>query len=159
QEGSFVSELQGWRHPLVEARLRRGWSQEKLAAFLRTRGLLTVRKTVTRWERDVVPDAAAQAALCALFRVPLATARQLGWPNWLPTGRIAAVADSWDHQGTLNALSDVVEVVLVDRRNFLVLTGAELVLPVYAWRLNPGPWAAYQDDGGHQVSSALVEDL
>jgi hypothetical protein len=52
-----------------------------------------------------------------------------------------------------------VEDVSVDRHNFLVLTGAELVLPVYEWRLNPGPWAAYQDDGGRQVSTALVEDL
>jgi tetratricopeptide (TPR) repeat protein len=48
--------------------------------------------------------------------------------------------------------------VLVDRRNFIVLTGAELLLPVYAWRLSPGSWGAYQDDG-RQVSAALVEDL
>jgi transcriptional regulator with XRE-family HTH domain len=143
----------------VEARRQRGWSQEKLAALLRAHGLGTTRKTITRWERDVVPDAAAQAALCDVFGVTPETAQRLGWPHWLPTGRIAAVADSWDHQGTLSALSDVVEGVLVDRRGFLVLTGAELLLPVYEWRLNPGPWAEYQDDGRRQVGTALVEDL
>jgi len=151
--------LEGWRHPLTEARHRLGWSQDKLAVLLQARGLGTTRKTVTRWEHGVVPDAAAQAALCELFGVTPDTARQLGWPRWLPTGRIAAVADSWDHPGTISALSDVVEGALVDRRNFVVLTGAELFLPVYAWRLSPGPWAAYQDDGRRQVSAALVEDL
>jgi transcriptional regulator with XRE-family HTH domain len=154
-----VSELEEWSHPLVAARRRRGWSQQKLAALLRARGLGTTRKSVTRWERDVVPDSAAQAALRGVFGVAPETAQRLGWPKWLPTGRIAAVTDSWDHQGAVSALSDVVEVVLVDRRGFLVLTGSELILPVYEWRLNPGPWAAYQDDGGRQVSVALVEDL
>jgi hypothetical protein len=107
----------------------------------------------------VVPDSAAQSALRKLFGVTPETAQRPGWPHWLPTGRIAAVADSWDHQGTISALGDVVEGVLVDRRGFLVLTGSELFLPVYEWRLNPGPWATYQDDGGRQVSVALVEDL
>jgi tetratricopeptide (TPR) repeat protein len=47
----------------------------------------------------------------------------------------------------------------VDRREFLALTGPELLLPIYAWRLNSGPWNAYQDGGRRQVSSALVEEV
>jgi len=70
-----------------------------------------------------------------------------------------AVTDSWNHRGTISALSDVAEVVLVDRRGFVVLTGAELLLPVYAWRVNSGAWNAYQDGGRRQVSTALVEEV
>lgn len=155
-----MNEMEGSRHPLVEARRGRGWSQENLASLLRARGLGTTRKTVTRWERDVVPDSAGQSALCEIFGVTPETAQRLGWPYWLPTGHIAAVSDSWDHQGAISALSDVVKGVLVDRRGFIVLTGAELFLPVYAWRLNSGPWAAYQDVGRpRRVSIALVEEV
>ena len=154
-----MSDTEASRHPLVAARRSRGWSQEGLAALLQARGLGTTRKTVRRWERGVVPDGAAQAALRDLFGVRLETADRLGWPRWLPTGRVMAVADSWDHRGTISALSDVAEVVLVDRRGFVVLTGAELLLPVYAWRVNSGAWNAYQDDGRRQVSAALVEEV
>ena len=154
-----MSEVEGSRHPLVEARRKRGWSQEGLAALLQAQGLGTTRKTVTRWERGVVPDGAARAAICKLFGVSPEVADRLGWPHWLPTGRIAAVSDSWDHHGTISALREVAKDVLVDRRGFLALTGAELLLPVYAWRLNPGPWNAYSDSGRRQVSSALAEEV
>ena len=154
-----MSDTEASRHPLVAARRSRGWSQEGLAALLQARGLGTTRKTVRRWERGVVPDGAAQAALRDLFGVSLETADRLGWPRWLPTGRVMAVADSWDHRGTISALSDVAEVVFVDRRGFVVLTGAELLLPVYAWRVNSGAWNAYQDGGRRQVSAALVEEV
>jgi len=46
----------------------------------------------------------------------------------------------------------------VDRREFLAVVGAELLLPVYAWRLDPGPWLAYRERG-HHVSSALVDEI
>jgi tetratricopeptide (TPR) repeat protein len=46
----------------------------------------------------------------------------------------------------------------VDRREFVVAVGADLLLPIYAWRLNPGPWAAHQDLG-QQVSHALVDEI
>jgi transcriptional regulator with XRE-family HTH domain len=85
-----MSELEGRRHPFVEARCRRGWSQEKLAALLRARGLGTTRKTVRRWERDVVPDAAAQAALCGEFGVP---------PRKRSTVGLAALAAHWPYRG------------------------------------------------------------
>lgn len=154
-----MSETEASRHPLVEARRLRGWSQDGLAALLQARGLGTTKKTIRRWERGVVPDSAAQAALRDLFGVSPETAVRLEWPRWLPTGRVMAVADSWDHGGTISALSDVAEVVFVDRREFVVLTGAELLLPVYAWRVNSGAWNAYQDGGRRQVSAALVEDV
>jgi hypothetical protein len=87
------SETETSRHPLVAARRVRGWSQEGLAALLQARGLGTTKTTVRRWERGVVPDGAALAALRDLFGVSPETADRLRWPHWLPTGRVMAVAD------------------------------------------------------------------
>jgi transcriptional regulator with XRE-family HTH domain len=137
----------------------RGWSQEGLATLLQARGLGTTKTTIRRWERGVIPDGAAQAALRDLFGVTPDTADRFRWPRWLHTGSVVAVADSWDHRGTVNALNDVVEVVFVDRRGFVVLTGAELLLPAYEWRVNSGAWNAYQDGGRRQVSAVLVEEV
>ncbi|WP_433516029.1 helix-turn-helix domain-containing protein [Nonomuraea sp. CA-143628] len=144
------------RHRLADARQQRGWSQETLAALLRGKGLGTTRKTVTRWERGVTPDAAAQRALRDLFEV--AHDVRASWPHWLPTGAAACATETWDQQGTVNALDDVAKGALVDRREFLILTGAELLLPVYEWRINPEPWIAAQQRGRH-VGSALVTEL
>lgn len=57
-----VNEMEASRHPLVEARRLRGWSQDRLAALLQARGLGTTKKTIRRWERGVIPDSAAQTA-------------------------------------------------------------------------------------------------
>lgn len=144
------------RHPLTDARRRRGWSQEGLAALLRSKGLGTTRKTVTRWERGVTPDSAAQAALRELFEVAPET--RIAWPHWLPTGAVACSTEAWNQEGTIAALDKVAEGTLVDRREFIVLSGAELLLPVYQWRSNPGPWIAAREQG-RQVSGALVDEL
>jgi len=146
------------RHPLVAARRSRGWSQEALALLLRKRGLGTTRKTVMRWERGVTPDPPAQRALCQLFGISASTIARVGWPNWLPVHGLPGLEQPWDYSGTISALSEVAEQAIVDRRQFLALTGAELLLPIYTWRLNPGPWLAYRNNG-HQVSAALVDEV
>jgi tetratricopeptide (TPR) repeat protein len=146
------------RHPLVDARRSRGWSQEALAVLLRHRGLGTTRKSVTRWERGVVPDSAAQQALAGLFEVPGNARLQATWPNWLPSGRVPGARQAWDHAGTIETLAEVAERAIVDRREFLALVGPELLLPVYTWRLNPGPWLVYRAHG-QKVSPALVTEL
>ncbi len=46
----------------------------------------------------------------------------------------------------------------MDRREFLALIGPELLLPVYTWRLNPGPLLVYRAHG-QLVSPGLVEEL
>ena len=146
------------RHPLVEARRTRDWSQETLAALLRRHGLGTTRKTVMRWERGVVPDAAAQRVLAALFEVADDVRARTLWPNWLPAVQAAGIGQPWDEAGTLEALAEVAERVNVDRRKFLALIGPELLLPIYTWRLNPGPWLLYRAHG-QQVSPALVDEI
>ncbi|WP_204041859.1 hypothetical protein [Acrocarpospora phusangensis] len=125
---------------------------------MRARGLGTTRKTVTRWERGVVPDAAAQAVLRELFEVSREAYARTSWPRWLPTGAVAGATETWDREGTVRALDNVTEEAPVDRRRFIVLAGAEILLPVFQWRLNPGPWIAYQEDG-RQVSTALVDEI
>src|SRR5215470_7488796 len=49
----LMSETEASRHPLVEARRLRRWSQEGLAALLQARGLGTSKTTVRRWQRCV----------------------------------------------------------------------------------------------------------
>lgn len=146
------------RHRLVAARRSRGWSQETLAVLLRKRGLGTTRKAVVRWERGVVPDSAAQRHLAELFGVTAGTRASLAWPDWLPSGNVAGVSETWDHAGTVAALSEVAGCAFVDRRDFLALVGPELLLPVYMWRLNPGPFLAYRAHG-QQVTANLVGEV
>jgi tetratricopeptide (TPR) repeat protein len=126
--------------------------------LLRNRGLGTTRKSVMRWERGVVPDNAAQSALAQLFGIPLKARSTASWPSWLPTGRVTGVGQTWDDPGTIEVLTEVAEYAIVDRREFIALTGPELLLPIYAWRLNPGPWLARRTEG-QSVSPALVSEI
>jgi transcriptional regulator with XRE-family HTH domain len=146
------------RHPLVDARRSRAWSQETLALLLRNRGLGTTRKSVTRWERGVTPDSATQQILAELFEVTNDARLRTPWPNWLPSSQVTGVQQTWDHAGTIDTLAEVAERAIVDRREFLALVGPELLLPIYTWRLNPGPWLVYRAHG-EKVSPALVTEM
>lgn len=146
------------RHPLVEARRSRGWSQEVLAHLLRQRGLGTTRKTVMRWERGVTPDQAAQAAMGELFEIDPATRARTDWPNWLPVNALHVINAPWNLHGAIEALTETAEHAIMDRRKFVLLMGAELLLPVYNWRVNPGPLVAFQEKGRH-VSELLVDEI
>jgi transcriptional regulator with XRE-family HTH domain len=146
------------RHPLVDARRTRDWSQETLARLLQRRGLGTTRKSVMRWERGVVPDSAAQQALAEVFGVTEDARLRTPWPNWLPSNHAPGTCQPWDQAGTIEALAEVAERTIVDRRQFLALIGPELLLPIYTWRLNPGPWLVYRAHG-QQVSPALVDEI
>lgn len=153
-----LTHIEPARHPLVVARRARGWSQETLAMLLQRRGFGTNRKTVMRWERGVIPEAAAQRALAALFEVAEDVRARTRWPHWLPTVQAAGLSQPWNEAGTLEALAEVAERVNVDRREFLALIGAELLLPIYTWRVNPGPWLLYRAHG-QQVSPGLVDEI
>lgn len=146
------------RHPLVDARRSRAWSQETLALLLRNRGFGTTRKTVTRWERGVIPDSATQQVLAELFLVSDDARLKTPWPNWLPSGHVTGAQQTWDHAGTIDTLAEVAERAIVDRREFLALIGPELLLPIYTWRLNPGPWLVYRAHG-QKVSPALLTEV
>jgi len=93
-----------------------------------------------------------------VFEVSEAIRSQTQWPNWLPSIQVAGLSQPWDEAGTLEALIEVTERTLVDRREFLALIGSELLLPIYTWRLNPGPLLVYQAHG-QQVSPGLVDEL
>lgn len=146
------------RHPLVEARRSRGWSQEVLAHLLRQRGLGTTRKTVMRWERGVTPDHAAQAAMGELFEIDPATRARTDWPNWLPVNALHVINAPWNLHGAIEALAETAEHAIMDRRKFVLLVGAELLLPVYNWRVNPGPLLATRAQGC-DVSETLVSEI
>ncbi|MEV5708291.1 hypothetical protein [Actinoallomurus sp. NPDC052274] len=118
----------------------------------------TTRKTVMRWERGVTPDQAAQAAMGELFEVDPEMRVRTEWPNWLPVDPLGNVSAPWNLAGTIEALVETAEHAIMDRRHFVLLMGAELLLPVYNWRINPGPFVALQARGRH-VSEALVSEI
>jgi tetratricopeptide (TPR) repeat protein len=111
-----------------------------------------------RWERGVVPDPPTQRAIGELFEVAEEVRSRTPWPNWLPSSQAAGVGQSWDEAGTIEALAEVAERAIVDRREFLALIGPELLLPIYTWRVNPGPWLVYRAHD-QQVSPALVDEI
>jgi tetratricopeptide (TPR) repeat protein len=111
-----------------------------------------------RWERGVVPDLPTQRAIGELFGVAEDVRSRTPWPNWLPSSHAAGIGQPWDEAGTIEALAEVAERAIVDRREFLALIGPELLLPIYTWRVNPGPWLVYRAHG-QQVSPALVNEV
>src|SRR5690348_333048 len=121
-------------HPLQFFRARSGWTQEKLAREVRLhatrRGirLATSAKTVAKWEHGVEPEPAAQVALADLLGVPERMVKALPWPDWVPRGTIAGADREWGTPGeAIEALREVVETPIMDRRGFLVLSGASLL--------------------------------
>lgn len=111
-----------------------------------------------RWERGVTPDQTAQAAMGELFEIDPGIRIRTEWPNWLPVSSLGAVSKPWDFAGTIEALVETAEHAIMDRRQFVLLMGAEILLPVYNWRINPGPFIALQTRG-RRVSEALVSEI
>lgn len=128
-------------HRLAAARKERGWSQEALALRIRKEAaigglhLSTTKKTVARWEHGVVPDLSTQKVIAKLFGVSVAECGARAWPTWLPTGLIIGAQLRWSAVDTNVALEEAAGRAFVDRRNFLVLTGAALTQPAYEWLL------------------------
>ncbi|GAA3537454.1 hypothetical protein GCM10022235_01140 [Kribbella ginsengisoli] len=88
------------------------------------------REKVTRWESgSVVPDAAAQHAMGELHGVPHKVVKQLGWPGWLlqafPDDH-AVLHSPWTPEGTVVSTAAAAQGGSMDRRGFLIATGATL---------------------------------
>jgi tetratricopeptide (TPR) repeat protein len=127
----------GLRHPLAALRAQAGLPA---VAYLRKvdeehrrlgYGPMAVRREkVTRWESgSVVPDAAAQHAMAALHGVPHKVVKQLGWPAWLlqafPDDH-AVLHSPWTPAGTVVSTAASAQGGSMDRRGFLIATGATL---------------------------------
>ena len=120
----------------------------------------TWRQKVWRWEHyGVVPEAAAQHALATELGIDVDAVGQLGWPNWLTLVDPAeTVHGAWTAEAAQSVIGRVVESVAVDRREFLVYTGARLSAMAEGWSQTPTPVIA-DDPVGGPVSDGAVESL
>ena len=135
-----MSEQAQIEHPLQFVRINNGWTQEKLAREVRARArhrgvnLATSAKTVAKWEHGVEPEKIAKIALAELLGISEGVVNIVSWPDWLPRGSIPGADREWGTPGeAIEALREVVETPFMDRRGFLVLSGASLLAPVYEW--------------------------
>ncbi|WP_162907550.1 hypothetical protein [Allorhizocola rhizosphaerae] len=116
------------RHPLAHVRQSRGWSLSDVARIVSCRSGLNMaswRQKVNRWERrGVVPEPAAQYALADELDVPRTAVQRLGWPRWLLTVDAMEELDvPWTVEEANQVLSRVMESAVLDRRDFLVISG------------------------------------
>lgn len=151
----------GARHPLVQVRRDRGWSQQGLAdrlcALGATRGvnIATTKRTVSTWENGRhEPDPPAQQLLAVLFGVADGDRAAIPWPEWIPVERPDLYAP-WTVRSTVAALEGVQRSAHMDRRAFLTITGGTLSAVLHGW-LTADPEAAHAVTRGRRVGSALL---
>lgn len=129
------------RHPLEYVRIQRGWSLRRaareIAAGARALGInmaANVPEKVWRWEkRGVTPDAESQRALAHRLNVPTERLKLLPWPRWLPGADDVYVPHPWTVSGCLDALNQLEDDALIDRRGFLTFSGVALTTVASSW--------------------------
>jgi len=154
------------RRGLAERREILGYSQEKLAEILGVE-----LSTVGRWERgETSPQPWSRPKLANALKVSLEELNRLfaeGQPTEVHASGGAGepvedpehdpvLSAPWSHRGTVE-----VAVVLsgggrVERRHFVLLTGAALTAPAHQWLINePGPLVSGLS--GRRVSAELAD--
>lgn len=161
----------GLRHPLAALRVRAGLSA---VAYLRLvdehhqrlgYGPMGIRREkVTRWESGVVvPGDEAQHAMAELHGVPYAAMKRLGWPGWLlrafPDDH-AVLRSPWTPAGTVVSTAASAQGGPMDRRGFLIATGATLSSLGADWvgTITAPPEAA-ASTGRRRVSPTVIARL
>jgi tetratricopeptide (TPR) repeat protein len=131
------------RHPLAALRHTRGWSGQRYLIEVNRHhqrlgfgAMATNRKKISQWESGLVtPELVAQLAIAALERIPEEAVHRLGWPDWL---LVALDDDSlicvpWTLEATRHALIETASGGTMDRRGFLLATGAALTTMAATW--------------------------
>lgn len=135
---------QPFRHPLAALRADLGLtaaqyldSLDRAHAFLGKGHMSLRREKVSRWESGVnVPDQAAQLAMAQLHGIPPEAVNDLGWPHFLllafPDDR-PILYSPWTPAGTVAAVAAAAREGAMDRRGFLISTGAALGMIATRW--------------------------
>ena len=158
-----------YRHPLAALRAQLGLSAvqylRKVEARHRALGfgsMATRREKVNRWESGVAsPDRTAQLAMASLHGVPAYLVEQYGWPDWLLAVNRAdrvILGASWTPAGTLETLTVSARGGPVDRRGFLIATGATLSAVAADWAASE-PASAARLAGRRRLTADMVEGL
>ncbi|WP_327074486.1 transcriptional regulator [Kitasatospora purpeofusca] len=125
--------------------------------------MATRREKVSRWENGTaVPELTAQLAMADLHRVPPEAVHTLGWPDWLllTLDNRTAIDLPWTQSGMLHALADTARGgLLMDRRGFLIATGATLTGAADHWFNSLGHPAPEPSGGRMRVNQQMVDRI
>ncbi|MFD0386530.1 hypothetical protein ACFQ2B_40760 [Streptomyces stramineus] len=133
-----------FRHPLAALRHELDLTAEEyldrlspVHAALGYGHLAKRREKVTRWESGIhAPETVTQYAMAAFHNVPREAVDEMGWPHWLlvsfPDDR--PILDSpWTPMGTVRSVAAAARGGSVDRRGFLIASGATLTAVTAGW--------------------------
>ncbi|MGW4424528.1 tetratricopeptide repeat protein [Streptosporangium sp. NPDC004631] len=135
---------ESYRHPLAALRAQLGLSASEYLTLLDRRhrelghGAMAIRREkVARWEAGrYTPELTAQLAIASLHGIAEQAVHELGWPDWLlltfPDDRTALGAP-WTLEGTVASMAASRRGGSMDRRGFLIATGATLGGIVTQW--------------------------
>lgn len=124
--------------------------------------MATRREKVSRWENGAaVPELTAQLAMANLHRIPTEAVHTLGWPDWLllALDHRPAVDLPWTQAGMLHALADTATGAPMDRRAFLIATGATLTGAADHWYTSLGHPVPAHVTGRLHVTETMVDHL
>jgi tetratricopeptide (TPR) repeat protein len=161
-------------HPLTRAREVRDWNPPDLARRLRILGTQrgvpvgTRKDGVYRWEtpgpatgRPRHPDKPTQYLIAELLDIPMEAVDHYPWPRWLDLDPLQQpTRHSWDASGAIQALDEVSrrEIITMERRHFIRLTGAPLTASLWAW-LTADPAAAGQITHARRLGEHAVAHI
>ena len=150
----------GRRERFIQRRITLGFSQEYLAAVLGIE-----RSTVARWERGVTdPRPWQRPELARQLKVTPEELYELlceggGACEGHRGGLEASLDVPWDGGGTAEAAAQLSRGGHVERRTFLVLSGAALTAPAHQWLVHEPESLTSAMRGGSRISGKLVDRL
>lgn len=154
-------------HPLTRALQARGWKPPDLARRLRTLGATrripvgTGKDGVYRWEAGRCPDPPTQRLIAELLDIPHTAVAHYPWPRWLDLDPLQQpTRHRWDAPGAIQALDEVSrrEIITMERRHFIRLTGAPLTASLWAW-MTADPAAAGQITHARRIGERTVAHI
>lgn len=150
-------------HPLTHVRHLRDWTLSDVASIVARRSGLNMacrREKVWRWEQGkATPERAAQEALAAELGIPAQAIDSNPWPGWLSMVDPIEPTDApWTPDANEKILAHVLESGPMDRRSFLVFSGANIANITALWSSEP-PQQVYRGIAGSRVGAATVDCL
>jgi tetratricopeptide (TPR) repeat protein len=124
--------------------------------------MATRREKMSRWENGAaIPDPTAQLAIADLHGIPAEAVHTLPWPHWLllALDNRSVIDLPWTQEGMLHALADTARGGPMDRRAFLIATGATLTGAADHFLDSLGHPAPAAERGRLTVTPAMVDRL
>lgn len=150
-------------HPLAYVRRRHGWSYQDLARVIadhaRALGvpMAARREKVWRWEHwGVVPEADSQRALARALGIPSRELELRPWPRWLPAHGGMPDGLSWTIEGSLTALTALLDNGAADPRGFPIADEQALLDAIADWDAAGAEGTAASTTGGAGAAGAAV---